>query len=100
MLPPVKPPSSYRVGRHTQPSLRWLAMNAGLALRVQGVELLLEALLGALSPENRAPHQRHGGLALLPVPGHAAPPLAPSLKKRNPLQCVPVTARATALSEG
>ncbi|MBU0637525.1 MAG: hypothetical protein KKB50_01570 [Planctomycetes bacterium] len=26
MLPPVKPPSSYRVGRHAQPSWRWLAM--------------------------------------------------------------------------
>ncbi len=39
MLPPEKPPSSYRSGRQTHPSVFWLAMNASALSRWASSEL-------------------------------------------------------------
>ena len=46
MLPPEKPPSSYSAWMTSQPSCFWLkhVRFAGLALRVQGIEALIETL--------------------------------------------------------
>ena len=51
MVAPEMPPSSYISGRHTQPSCFWLRMYASqaFALGVEGVEVLLEPLLGGLA---------------------------------------------------
>ena len=56
MLPPENPPSSYRSGKQ-MPALVLLAGDvglAGLALGVEGVELLFQPLLAALAGVDRA----------------------------------------------
>src|SRR5947209_7691038 len=68
----------------------------GLTLGVEGVELMLQAFLGGLAGIHRTAHQGQS----LGWEFHAfAPVLRESLKNKNPLQCEPVTALATAESE-
>ena len=88
-----------------RPALSGLAADVGLArlaLGVQGVELLLEALLGGLAGVDGTAHQGQRGARPGPVVTvHRESPLwvRASWKKRKPLQWLPVMARATALSE-
>ena len=71
---------------------------AGVALGVEGVELLVEPLLGALAGVDRAaelPHlRRHRGVG--PRAAAHAPPRWRSPKKVQPFQRVPVMWRAMA----
>ena len=76
------------------PALALLAGDVGepgLALGVEAVELLLQALLGRLPGVDRAPELAGGPRAHLPPPWRFTP------KKVSPFQRVPVIARATAL---
>src|SRR5262249_58523001 len=91
-------------GGQALPALVLLAGDERLgrfALGVQGVELLLQALLGALAGVDRAADQGQGGRSgrLAVAVLHAAPPLAVRWKKWKPLQCEPVMALATAERE-
>src|SRR5262249_10479014 len=74
----------------------------GLALGIQRVELLLQSFLGGLSSIDGAAHQGQRRRRFLVGMSHAVSLLWLSAlrKKRNPLQWLPVTALATALSEG
>src|SRR5262249_26788334 len=86
------------------PALGGLAADEGLArlaLGVQGVELLLQPLLGGLARVDGAADQRQRRTRLgVGRCLHRCPPLSAKRKKKNPLQWLPVTALATALSEG
>src|SRR5207302_7261730 len=88
--------------RQQRPAQAGLAADVslgGLALGVQGVELLLEALLGALAGVGGAAHQGQRGPRPRPVvAAHRESPLLvrAAWKKRKPLQWLPVMARATA----
>ena len=68
-------------------------------LRVQRVELLLQPLLRGLAGVHRAPDRLRCRRRDRSVPFHASPPFPLSRKNRKPLQCEPVAALATALSE-
>ena len=87
------------------PALSGLAADVGLgrfALGVEGVELLFEAFFGALAGVDGAAHQgQRGARPGSVVAVHRESPLwvRASWKKRKPLQCAPVMARATALRE-
>src|SRR5262249_46325800 len=86
------------------PALAGLGADEGLArlaLGVQRVEFLGEPLLGALAGVDGAAHrgERYARRGLGRLFLHCCSPLRLSLKKRNPLQCEPVMALATAESE-
>ena len=90
---------------HQGPALSALAGDvrlAGVALGVEGVELPLQALLGALPGVDRAAQPLHrggqGGLGPL-APAHACPRALRRPKKVQPFQRVPVMARAMADSD-
>jgi hypothetical protein len=81
-----------------------LAGDVGLGrfpLRVQGVELLLQAFLGGLPGVDGTANLRHRPRRrrLLVVP-HDLAPFPLRRKNRKPLQCEPVMALATADSDG
>src|SRR5262249_37397408 len=68
----------------------------GLALRVQGVEFLVEPLLRRLPGVDGA---ADAAVELAWFGVHGLPPFGARPKKRKPLVCVPVIALATAVSE-
>ena len=74
----------------------------GLALGVQGIELLLQPFLGGLTRVNGAAHQGQGGRGFLAGWVHVVSLLWLRVlrKKWKPLVWLPVTALATALSDG
>src|SRR4051812_6876113 len=63
----------------------------GLALRVEGVEVLLKTMLGRDPRVDRAPQRLRGWARHEPSPGFRSR----RPKKRGPFQRVPVMARAT-----
>lgn len=70
-----------------------------VSMRVERVELLLETLVAALARVDGAARGWYCG-RLFPVvlsPAHGLPPI---LKNRKPFMCEPVTALATAVSDG
>src|SRR5262249_23246709 len=71
----------------------------GLALGVQGVEILVESFFGAFAGVDGAAHQRGRRRFGFTGVGHDLGPFSGSTKKKCPEQCEPVTALATALSE-
>src|SRR5690606_10338395 len=71
----------------------------GLALRVEGVERLLEALLGGLPGVDGAPDRRDRRAPLAHrVPSLHRPDGGVTPKNAQPFQCPPVTLLAMALS--
>jgi hypothetical protein len=93
--------------RKTDPAGVLLARDVrlgGLALGVEGVELLLEPLLGALPGVDGAAHDPRGLRIAIPAlraarRAHEQPPRRPKPKKWKPFQWAPVMARATAVSD-
>src|SRR5262249_47182554 len=71
----------------------------GLALGVQGVEILVQSFFGAFARIDGATHRRSRRRFRLARVGHGLSPFSVSPKKKCPEQCEPVTALATALSE-
>jgi hypothetical protein len=71
---------------------------AGFPLRVEAVETLLKPLLGGLARVHGAAHPP-GDLSVVAVHRLSFRPLLARRKKWKPLQCVPMMALATALSE-
>src|SRR5215204_3467652 len=90
--PPEKPPSSEAV-LDQAPALVGLALHVsspGLALRIERVEVLLEAVLGRHTGVDSAAQRLRAGLDHRPEPFWSRRP-----KKRGPFQRVPVIALAT-----
>src|SRR5262249_3418583 len=90
--------------RQAGPALAGLTPDEGfsrLALSIEAVDLLGEALLGALAGVDGAAHQGERdprrGLGRLFL--HCCSPWRLRRKNKNPLQCEPVMALATAESE-
>src|SRR5262249_5621818 len=71
----------------------------GLALGVQGVEILVQSFFGAFARIDSATQWRGRRRFRLARVGHGFSPFRVSQKKKCPEQCEPVTALATALSE-
>ncbi len=104
MFAPLKPPSSYRSGNATHPSVL-LALDIclrRLPLRVQAIEILIESFVGGLARVNGAPDlgRRRGrdgrGCVWLQRPFAL---VFASPKNASPFHFVPVISLASALSE-
>jgi hypothetical protein len=84
------------------PALALLAGDVGLGrgpLRIQGVERLLQPLLGRFAGVNGTVDDLRGGKLTIGDLAHEATPCSLTWKNRWPLQCEPVMALATADKE-
>src|SRR5262249_31868193 len=106
IVAPENPPSSTAAGRHTQPSRRWLLMNASQALRCACSELNscsspssedLRVQIAQRTLASRTPRPADGVIAGLGADhGTGSPGRAPN---RGPDQCAPVVRWVITVSE-
>src|SRR5262249_39185520 len=90
------------VDRERRPTGMGLAVDIrfrGLALGIQGVEVLVESFFGALARVDGTAHRGSREGFRLAGSRHGLAPFSVRPKKKCPEQCEPVTALATALSE-
>src|SRR5262249_32113754 len=102
-VPPAGDPAVVVPVRQAVPARGPLAGDVrlgSLPLGVQGVEFLLQPLLGGLAGVDGTPDDRRRGMGSLAVAGHRFAPFPTRPKKAKPLQWLPVAALATALRRG